>query len=143
MQDFSCSYFLVGFFCASFFLLCAVSLFSLVPTGFCQLSADLLRFLWFPQFFNSFCSSLLKKVHIFPEALVFVSFPKVRTDFAAKINFLWFAFIAHECSTIAAVSQSYFFTHFLLQMSMCGLPQVFMSVSRFHSIFLKSLGYGF
>ena len=68
-----------------------------------------------------------QKVHSFPAGLG-LSALQVRADFALMSNFLRFAFFfCHECSTIAAVSQSCCFSHFLLH-------RFFTSVSKVPSL---------
>ena len=84
-------------------------------------SADLLQFLWFPQFSNSFCSSE-KFTHFLHWFLLAF---QVRADFAQKwSNFLQFTFccarMLHDCS----VSQSCCFIHFLLHRFACKVPSL-------------------
>ena len=97
----------VLFLCFVFFLLVVV------PTDFRQCLQILCGF---------------QKVHTFPAGLGLSAF-QVRADFAQMSNFLRFAFFffCHECSTIAAVSQSYCFIHFLLH-------RFFTSVSKVPSL---------
>ena len=92
-------YYLGGLFqCFVFFSLCGFIV-SLVSTGFCQLSADLLRFLLFPTVFHQFLSWSSEKFTYFLRALAFVSFPKFAQILRRKwSNFLvvclihvWFA----------------------------------------------------
>ena len=94
-------------------------------------------FLCFGFFSSCYCAHRLS-----PVSADLVRFPKsahiscslglsafqVRADFAQMSNFLRFAFFfGHECSTIAAVSQSYCFIHFLLH-------RFFTSVSKVPSL---------
>ena len=84
----------------------------IVPTDFCQCLQILCGF---------------QKFHTFSAGLGLSAF-QVRADFAQISNFLRFVFfLCHECSTIAAVSQSYCFIHFLLH-------RFFTSVSKVPSL---------
>ena len=79
----------------------------------------------FRQWLQILCG--FQKVHTFSAGLGLSAF-QVRADFAQMSNFLRFAsFFCHECSTIAAVSQSYCFIHFLLH-------RFFTSVSKVPSL---------